>query len=250
MARKEVSLIVSSNYDSRIFRRTLTLGQLRVLAALATALALIVVAALILAGTGVFRIARLSFLENRNRLLEAEFAKVTELSQRLERLEQERARMAAMLGVELTPPPVDWRSAAIDSAPVPPLSAGEAGGGRAIAFLLPVDGFALSRGFSEQHRGVDLAAQSGSAVRATAAGTATRVGENGVFGRFVLLTHAGGYESYYGHLLEQSVGRGDSVGAGQPIGEVGSTGISSAPHLHFEIRREGVAVDPARLLPF
>ncbi len=250
MTRREVSFIVSSNFSSRILRRTVGLGRLRGLIVLAGFLLLVVLAALVLAGAGVFRLARLSWLERRNRELEAEFAKVTLLRGRLAELEEERNRMAEMLGVELTPPPVDWGSAADDSSELPSWVTDGEWGARPVPVLIPVERYVVSRGFEPGHEAVDLAAQAGAPVRAVADGVARQVGTDSVFGQYVLLVHGRGYESYYGHLAGFAVASGDTVRAGGVIGTVGSTGVSSAPHLHLEIRRDGVRIDPTELLAF
>ncbi|MCS7194405.1 MAG: peptidoglycan DD-metalloendopeptidase family protein [Meiothermus sp.] len=96
----------------------------------------------------------------------------------------------------------------------------------------------------EFHNGVDLAAPEGTPVYATAAGTASEVGWNPLFGLMVLLDHGNGLHTLYGHLSASYVGRGEQVSQGQPIGAVGSTGRSTGPHLHYSVYRYGVAVDP------
>ena len=70
------------------------------------------------------------------------------------------------------------------------------------------------------------------------------------YGRFLLLKHGQGYESYYGHLQDWNVDKGDTVQVGATIGWVGTTGKSTAPHLHFEIRKDGQRIDPATVLKF
>lgn len=96
----------------------------------------------------------------------------------------------------------------------------------------------------EFHNGVDLAAPEGTPVYATAAGTASQVGWNPLFGLMVLLDHGNGLHTLYGHLSAAYVARGQTVEEGQPIGAVGSTGGSTGPHLHYTVYRYGVAVDP------
>ena len=86
----------------------------------------------------------------------------------------------------------------------------------------------------------------GDRVVAAAAGTVTRVGNEGSvsYGRWIELDHGGGYRTRYAHLSTQSVRVGQRVSQGQAIGTVGDTGGSSGPHLHFELRRSGVAIRP------
>ncbi|WP_324740335.1 M23 family metallopeptidase [Tsuneonella sp. CC-YZS046] len=94
------------------------------------------------------------------------------------------------------------------------------------------------------HAGVDLAAPAGKAVRATADGVVTRAGWSGGYGLLVVVRHANGYETRYAHMSRIRVAPGQSLAKGQVIGHVGSTGRSTGPHLHYEVRREGEPVDP------
>ena len=205
--------------------------------------------ALVLAGSGAYRIARVSYLETRNRLLEEEFARLTELRRRIDLLEEQEQRYAQMLGVELTPRPVDWNSVPVDSVVIPDWASADTWGTRPIPAVLPVAEFAVSRSFSAEHPGIDLAAQTGITVRAAADGVVSGRGTDSVFGRYLLLEHPGGYETYYGHLDRWRAEQDDSVRAGQAIGTVGSSGRSSAPHLHFEVIKNGVRRNPFIYLP-
>ncbi len=250
MARKQVSFIATSNYSPKIFKRTLSLFAVRALLVLAGFLILVVIGALILAGSGMYRLARLSYLEHRNSQLEAEFAKMSALRQRLDRLEKQEKKMAEMLGVELTPPPVDWIQMTADSLQPTAETSRQVWGSRSIPSLVPLEDYVISRGFSSSHKAIDLAAQQGTPVRAAADGIVTGRGTDTVFGKSILLGHFQGYESYYGHFEEWKVVLGDTVRAGQIIGTVGSTGRSSAPHLHFEIRKDRKRIDPATLVKF
>lgn len=94
------------------------------------------------------------------------------------------------------------------------------------------------------HAGVDLAAATGTPVRAFRSGRVERAGWWGTYGYAVVLDHGDGTESRYAHLSRYAVEAGDIVRQGDFLGEVGSTGASTGPHLHFELRVEGVAVDP------
>jgi murein DD-endopeptidase MepM/ murein hydrolase activator NlpD len=98
------------------------------------------------------------------------------------------------------------------------------------------------------HTGLDFRAQSGDPVRATANGKVVSSGWSGGYGRMVEIDHGNGLSTRYGHLSEINVKTGDSVKIGQVIGEVGSTGRSTGPHLHYETRIDGEAVDPQKFL--
>lgn len=124
-------------------------------------------------------------------------------------------------------------------------------------FIMPVraritSGFGYRRhpmgGGRRMHNGIDLAAPYGTSVRAAADGTVSRAGYNGALGRYVYVRHANGYETRYGHLSARLVKTGQKVSQGDAIGREGSTGNSTGPHLHFEIRKDGRALNPTYYL--
>jgi murein DD-endopeptidase MepM/ murein hydrolase activator NlpD len=98
------------------------------------------------------------------------------------------------------------------------------------------------------HTGLDFRAQRGDPVRATANGKVASSGWAGGYGRMVEIDHGNGLSTRYGHLSEISVKVGDTIKIGQVIGAVGSTGRSTGPHLHYETRIDGDAVDPQKFL--
>jgi murein DD-endopeptidase MepM/ murein hydrolase activator NlpD len=98
------------------------------------------------------------------------------------------------------------------------------------------------------HTGLDFRAASGDPVRATAAGKVVSAGWSGGYGRMIEVDHGNGLSTRYGHLSEILVKVGDPIKIGQVIGEVGSTGRSTGPHLHYETRIDGEAVDPQKFL--
>ena len=100
-------------------------------------------------------------------------------------------------------------------------------------------------GAPEFHQGLDIAAPTGTTVTAAASGTVLMAKWYGGYGNYILIDHGGGYSTGYGHLSAIYVSDGQAVQKGQAIGAVGSTGESTGPHLHFEIRLNGKAVDPA-----
>ncbi len=104
---------------------------------------------------------------------------------------------------------------------------------------------------SGYHTGVDFIASSGTTVKAVGAGTVVSAGWAGAYGNEVVIRHADGKYSQYAHLSSLSVSSGQSVTAGQSIGLSGSTGNSTGPHLHFEIRTGqsyGSDIDPVAYL--
>ena len=95
-----------------------------------------------------------------------------------------------------------------------------------------------------EHPGLDIAAPENSIIRASGSGVVKEAAEDSVYGRYVVIDHGNGFESLYGHASRVVVSVGERVGRLDVIALSGSTGRSSAPHLHFEIRRNGRAVDP------
>ena len=148
----------------------------------------------------------------------------------------------------------------------PPRSAASGGAGDPGVLYWPVSGFVLTQGFGctslefepvapecpggHFHAGLDLAAPAGAPVSAAAAGLVVLVERDTTgYGTHVVLDHGSGVTTLYGHLLDTALRTGDLVFEGDPIGRVGSTGNSTGPHLHFEVRVEGHPVDPESHLP-
>lgn len=115
-------------------------------------------------------------------------------------------------------------------------------------FTWPVYGW-LSQGYRNDHRAIDIAAQTGTFVTAADRGVVIRAGWNNQgYGQFVVIDHNIDYITLYAHLDQVLVKEGEVVGQGQIIGTVGSTGNSTGPHLHFEIRDFGRRINPIELL--
>jgi murein DD-endopeptidase MepM/ murein hydrolase activator NlpD len=129
---------------------------------------------------------------------------------------------------------------------------------RKIAFESPVKGYAVNSPFgmrrlagqaARQHAGVDIAAPRGTGVYGAAEGAVIRTGyEAAGYGRFVEIRHPNGMTTLYAHLSRLDVRSGDRIGAGERIGLVGSTGRSTGPHLHFEVRRGDRQVNPGNVM--
>lgn len=98
------------------------------------------------------------------------------------------------------------------------------------------------------HSGLDFRTPFGTAIHATASGKVVKAGWNGGYGQMVEIDHGGGLTTRYAHLSDVAVNDGERVVAGEVIGKAGSTGRSTGPHLHYEVRRKGDAVDPLRFL--
>ena len=107
----------------------------------------------------------------------------------------------------------------------------------------PFDGYS-----SDYHPGIDIAANYGTPIYASAAGYVQRAGWYGGYGKYIKISHDYGYATAYGHLSSIEISAGDYVSKGQIIGYVGSTGYSTGPHLHFEVLHYGKQVNPRRLI--
>jgi murein DD-endopeptidase MepM/ murein hydrolase activator NlpD len=98
------------------------------------------------------------------------------------------------------------------------------------------------------HTGIDMRGDTGDPVRVTANGTVTIAGWNGGYGNMVEVDHGNGFATRYGHMSKIEVKVGQHVKIGETIGRIGSTGRSTGPHLHYETRIDGEAVDPQKFL--
>ena len=138
--------------------------------------------------------------------------------------------------------------------PVVPLPEGKADVPEDGSLVWPVDSDRISEDFGQRtrpggtgtvtHSAVDIAAERRSPIYAAGAGTVEAAGFDASYGSYVLLDHGGGLETFYAHCQTLQVEAGETVARGQTIASVGSTGMSTGPHLHFEIRVDGTAQDP------
>ncbi|HEX6371658.1 MAG TPA: M23 family metallopeptidase [Longimicrobium sp.] len=207
--------------------------------------------------------ARVPGLTSEVRELRRDRVRVRELAQTVERLSAEYAKVRAMLGpdsaslpaVESVAPPSD--SAAADSTSADSAADAEGESAARPRSSLPHGWPLAARGFITRghlsrirgsHPGMDIAVATGSQILASGGGTVAEVGEDSVYGRFVRIAHPGGYESLYAHASSLLVRARDRVPEGRVIALSGSTGLSTAPHLHFEIRKDGRPVDPGALI--
>jgi murein DD-endopeptidase MepM/ murein hydrolase activator NlpD len=124
-------------------------------------------------------------------------------------------------------------------------------------FLWPVRGYITSSygsrpspftGVRQFHTGLDIGVPYGTPIKAAMAGRVSAVGYDGVTGNYVVITHHSGYRTLYGHMSRHRTQTGAYVRTGDIIGEVGSTGLSTGPHLHFTVYKNGVTVNPRALI--
>lgn len=101
----------------------------------------------------------------------------------------------------------------------------------------------------EFHKGIDIANRRGTPVRATADGTVTHAGRKGSFGNMVMIDHGYGIVTRYAHLHTIKTRRGNHLKKGDMIGTIGNTGLSTGPHLHYEVHLNGLPVNPSKYIP-
>lgn len=183
--------------------------------------------------------ARVDTLEQELAQLERQRTDVDSLASLLAEVEGQYARVRELLGAD--------GAAAGQEPALPDLRT------RAVPQAAPtVDLWPLTvRGYVTQqltpdvsHPGLDIAVPQSSHIRAAGSGTVVAAAEDSVYGRHIRIDHGGGIETLYGHASQLLVKQGQKVERGNYIALSGNTGRSTAPHLHFEVRRNGIAVDP------
>lgn len=213
-------------------------------------------------------------LEAENEILRAQTQRVADLEAKLARLQNIRSRLYEMAGLTMGLDQSPGGGARAHSAAMRPdeevcqsgptvLAAGWGksaqgdtirAGSSSVPILWPVRGWMTAEfgevlpGREKKHTGIDIAAPQGAPILSAASGKVTFSGWDKNLGLVVTLDHQNGLSTLYGHCSKVLVDVGHLVTQGQAIAELGNTGRSSAPHLHFEIREDGKAVDPMNYL--
>lgn len=251
-----IMLVPDRGQESRTYRLSY-----RMLRALGSVAAIVALGLTLVAGSWWYlaaRASRVSDLEDQVRSLEADRARVQALAKELEGIEHQYARIREMFGAHTAPAPSDaW----LPPTGAPPTGSGRRGSAPRMTAdaSIPSSWPLTERGFVTQglldadsgqteHPGLDIAVPTDSYIRAAGAGTVVDVGEDPVYGRFVVIDHGDGYTTLYGHASLTVVERGQQVWQNEVIALSGSTGRSTAPHLHFEVLLNGEAVDPLTLV--
>jgi murein DD-endopeptidase MepM/ murein hydrolase activator NlpD len=184
--------------------------------------------------------------------LEAEQGRVGQLAEALHRLETQYNQVREMLGAS--------RPQEAGSIWLPPATGGgtsERAAGDSVQASIPNAWPLTDQGFITrehlgqipgEHPGIDIAVAEGSYIRAAGSGVVSEAGEDRIYGRFIRIRHADGYETVYGHASELFVESARAVEQHEVIALSGNTGTSTAPHLHFEIWKDGEAIDPRILV--
>jgi murein DD-endopeptidase MepM/ murein hydrolase activator NlpD len=232
----------------------------------AMAVAVLVVLFFAFAGPITRSAARVPALEREVTRLRVENSRVQQLAAALNRAEANYQELRQILGVRAPPTTrsggtvarspdlsVGMRAVPIRAVSPRALTRYEKDASLPSHWPLDVKGF-VTRGQirpgvpDESHPGIDIAVPVGTPVRASGGGTVAAAGYDADYGLFVLLRHPDGYETMYGHASRLLAAEDDVVQAGQVIVLSGNSGRSTAPHLHFEIRRGGKSIDPLDLV--
>lgn len=249
--RRSLSVIVipEDGRESRTFR----IPHWGLRAAAAGALLIVAILA-VMAGSWWYlavRSARVSELEEQVAIYERDRQRVEAFATQLAELERRYEQIRQMFGPDASEAVSDlWLPP-----PAPRSPAGrvdpDADGSLPTSWPLTQRGFVtqtLLQGGDGAHPGLDIAVPTGSYIRAAGAGVVVDVGEDRVYGLFVSLDHGDGYRTLYAHASETLVEVGQTVRRNEVIALSGSTGRSTAPHLHFEILLDGDAVDPLTMV--
>ena len=255
--RRFVTIMIHK--DGALESRTLRLPVwlVRVAATTGAVLGVLLLLGLALYAPIVRTAARVPGMERDIARLSAENQQVKTLAAQLARVEQRYEQVRTMLGGNVVPPRPSNDGPLAVSYPVTARSPGETRRyelGPSVPGHWPLDEAGVvtrgqvGPGGGDQHPGLDVAVPMGTPIRAAGGGTVAEAGDDPEYGRFILISHPDGYQSMYGHASRLLVTQGEFVAAGAVIALSGSTGRSTAPHLHFEIRRDGRVIDPRSMV--
>jgi murein DD-endopeptidase MepM/ murein hydrolase activator NlpD len=255
---RSVTLVIQRDGSTQTRTIRIRLSLVRLAGWTAGALVLLFLILVVLYGPMVRAAARVPGMQRDLARLTAENARVRQLSVALDSAESRYSQVRQMMGGTIVPDPVVSSS----GLPIAPAIRAHLVGvslldssGPGIPHRWPLDeagyltrGQVKAGGRDEAHPGIDIAVSVGSLVRASGGGVVREAGEDPEYGLFVLVDHPDDYQTMYGHLSRILVTAGTPVSSGQVIGLSGNTGRSTAPHLHFEIRRHSSSLDPLTLV--
>jgi murein DD-endopeptidase MepM/ murein hydrolase activator NlpD len=249
--QRQLDILITPDGSDKGYRLTLSRTAL-LLIGLAAALILAgIIVLLVMYGRMTVLAGRAESLQMENKILRAQNERVVDLKAEVDRLRSFEAKMLTIMGIDtLGLGRLRYEEAWMEGRRADSLRAARTEG----AFIWPLRG-EISKGYradgvgGDRHLGLDIAGETGAFVKAALRGKVVFAGVDSVFGNMVVLVHDGGLSTVYGHNSQLMVKEGDIVRSGETIARVGSTGRSSAPHLHFEVREVGVPVDPHKYLP-
>jgi len=254
MKQKSVTIVVHKDRELESHQYRVPLWAFEMGKWTAAAIAVLVVLFFLFAGPITRNAVRAQLLDREVARLQRENSRVQQLAAALNRAEANYQELRQLLGVKAPPEKVVVTADLMRALPVLARAPRaptrfEPDSATPLHWPLDVVGF-VTRGQvrpgdpAESHPGIDIAVPAGTPVRAAGAGLVAQAATDPAYGLFVLLRHTGGYETMYGHASRLLVREGDSVASGQVVALSGSCGRSTAPHLHFEIRRAGKSLDP------
>lgn len=260
--KKQVTLLIIPGDSGRSIRKKVSYSTIYTVITIATLLFATFAFMAINYSRIYYKALRAEILERRNLKLEEQWRKITRIEKDLALLKRTDKKIRNMLGVERSPSPLELGSPEIT--PLPEQLETPFGGAilvkaqdessestaillEEIPTLWPARGW-LTRPFSSDHSGVDIAAPTGTPIVATTSGIVTRSGWDDIYGQIIEIQSDRGFVTVYGHNSRLLVKEGERVKRGAVIAFVGSTGLSSAPHLHYETHLNGKPVDPMRYL--
>lgn len=242
-----VMLVPEGGRNTRSYQ--ISQGRLRLLLGVGLVLAVLVTAMIGSWWYLAARAARVGELEAEVRELRTERRQLGEIARQLEQLEARYDRLRSLFGDSEGSPSDLW---------LPPsgTSSGESSDESASPEGLPTSWPLTDRGFVTQtllegeveHPGIDIAIPTDSYIRAAGAGVVREVGDDPIYGKYVIVDHSDGYATRYAHASTTLADEGRSVRRNEVIALTGSTGRSTAPHLHFEIFKDGRPVDPLTMV--
>ena len=243
-----VSIIVVSGDVEQ--PRTFTLSRRRAVAIkfAAAVLAVLIVVMAASWSSMATRAARTAVLEQQNDSLMARHQRMDSLASRLAAFEARQNYFGQLIGIASSSDSAFWLTnrGAVGS---DGSGLGEGAATEPTAWPLTTQGFVTrSDGGASDHPGIDIAVASGSYVRAAGGGVVVDAANDPIYGLFVLIDHGDGWRTRYGHASYLVAERGRQVRQGEVIALSGSTGRSTAPHLHFEILRNGNPIDPLSMV--
>ncbi|MBD3286222.1 peptidoglycan DD-metalloendopeptidase family protein [candidate division WOR-3 bacterium] len=258
---KKISIHISTSYSSSSFARTYSLGAV---VGILSAIGLFVAGVVVMLGFSLKTYidwAEVEALRTKAARLDTALARLPELQEELAQGEKGLDRVRIMLGLKKAPDTLDITDVVLKYEPVIPelpdstdtLESEDSTKEDDIDLfypqVYPTVGFKITQKYSASHPGIDFATSEGKPCFATSDGVIIEVGyDSTLYGNYIKIRHGKYYETFYAHLKNVVVKKGDKVKMNQIVGFVGNTGMSSAPHLHFEVRHKGKAIDPSQML--
>jgi murein DD-endopeptidase MepM/ murein hydrolase activator NlpD len=246
MDERRLSIIVVPHGDLETTTLEIPYRTLKVLIGVATVILIVLCVMVGFWFNIASKAARAEELERQLVRLEGERAKVDSLAHVLSEVETQYEQVRKLLGADA--PSVGKKPLL----PELPKAVFRDDDGDGVADMAAPDAWPLTeRGFVTRgltkktpHAGLDIAVPQNSYIRASGPGIVKTAGEDSIFGKYIVIDHGGGLETLYGHAARLLVTQGTRVKRLQIVALSGSTGQSTAPHLHFEVRRNGAAIDP------